>query len=226
MNRLNSRLALLLTIASMLAMVPAIGADVIAPSGSTTNLNPANAGDLPTGPILATLSGTFKGLLTGNPSGTYTTEVVRNGNGFLDFVYQFTNTGAKDSVDSVTMANFAGFTTDVFEMGPGQDADEASSTGLTPDDIKFFFSVGSDNDDVGPGQSSETLVIATNAIDFTNGIFTLQDGDTSSVAAFEPAGQTRITPEPGSMLLFGTGLSAVAATLRRRTKKAGARLTN
>lgn len=228
MKRLNFRQALLSTVAMIFAMVSAAGADVIGPGSTTTNLNPQTNADLPTGALLASITGTFTGALTGSPSGTYTAEVVTNASGFLDFVYRFNNTGSKDLVDSVTMSNFAGFMTDVFTdpnnlLGDGNDPDSASSTGTGPNVIKFFFTPDNDgdDDDVGPGQSSDTLVIATNASNFQPGIFTFQNGDTASVAAFQPTA----TPEPGSMLLFGTGLSAVAAALRRRTKKTVTRIS-
>lgn len=213
MKRVYFQAALLLTLAMMFAIVPGTRADIIAPGGSTTNLTPANPGDVPIGLPIASITGTFAGVITGSPSGSYTAQVFNNSNGFLDFVYQFSNTGAADVVDSVTMANFAGFLTDVFVQGSGKPPVSAESLGTNPNVIKFFFS-NSVNNDVGPGQSSNILVIATDATSFQNGVFTLQNGDTDSVVAFEP-----VVPEPSSMLLFGTGLSAVAATLRRRIKK-------
>ncbi len=220
MNRLNSRLALLLTVAMMFAMAPAAGANTVAPGGTTTNLS-ANPGDFPV-TLLTSISGTFAGVATGSPSGTYTASVFRNSNGFLDFVYHFNNTGNRDVVDSVTMSNFAGFTTDLFVFGPGQDPDFGSRTAGNPSVVKFLFTPDNDgdNDQVGPGMSSDTLVIATNATNWEPGLFTFQNGDTDTVRAFEPtSGVVRTIPEPSSMLLFGTGLSGLAATLRRRIKK-------
>lgn len=212
MNRLYSRLALLSSIALVFALVPSTRADIIGPGQSTTNLTPANPGDVPIGLPIASITGSFAGAITGNPSGSYIAQVFHNSNGFLDFVYQFSNTGASDFVDSVTMANFAGFMTDVFVQGAGNSPVLAESHGIDPNVIKFLFS-NAVNNDVQPGQSSNLLVIATDATAFTGGVFTLQDGDTASVRAFQPE-----VPEPNSILLFGTGLSACAAILRRRIR--------
>ncbi len=218
MNRLNFRLASLLMLAIMFALVPATRADNLAPGGVTTNLTPL-PGDLPIGPALGTLSGPFQGsLFGGNPTGNYVAQVFRNANGGLDFTYDFTVTGG--SVTTAAMATFLPsllgsiFRTDVFVLpGTGVTPSSASRTGAPGDFLAFQYVPNT----VNAGESSLTLVIATDAHQFNNeGILGLIGGDTASVRAFQPIGAP--IPEPSSMLLLGTGLSTVAATLRRRMK--------
>lgn len=212
MNRLYPRLALLLTLAMLLTFVPATRADTIGPGESTTNLTPL-PGDLPIGSALATISGAYVGAFVGTPTGTYTAEVFRNANGGLDFVYDFQN--ATGNVVSVSMSDFDNFTTDVFVTGTGNVPALASRPVASILNFSFV-GPGVDNT-VGPGQSSSTLVIATNAHQFGTGAFGLLGAGTATVQAFAPIGEP--IPEPSSMLLFGTGLSACAATLRRRIRK-------
>ena len=219
MKRLSSPLASLLALAVMFAIVPATRADNIAPGGVTTNLTPL-PGDLPTGSALDTLSGPFKGFFGGNPTGSYVAQVFRNSNGGLDFTYDFNVTGG--GVTAATMATFLPtllgsiFRTDVFFL-PGTGTvvpSSASRTAGTGDFLTFTYIPNTVND----GESSDTLVIATDAHQFNNqGILGLLGGDTASVRAFQPIGTP--IPEPSSMLLFGTGLSTLGATLRRRMKK-------
>jgi len=214
MNRLNSRLALLLTLAMMFAIVPATRADTITPGNSTSNLTPSNAGDLPIGPALASISGPFVGAFVGLPTGTYTAQVFRNGNGGLDFVYDFSVTTG--GVFAVSMSNFTGFTTDVFITGTGNAP--LFSSRPVESAVTFTFQSGAGDNSVGAGQSSATLIISTDAHQFGIGAFGLLGAGTATVQAFGPTGEP--IPEPSSMLLFGTGLSALAGTLRRITKHA------
>jgi PEP-CTERM motif len=70
---------------------------------------------------------------------------------------------------------------------------------------------------VSPGTTSTVLIIQTNATNFEPGAANIIDGSVASVGAFAPSGTTtRPTPEPSSLMLFGTGLLTVAGALRRK----------
>jgi hypothetical protein len=155
-------------------------------------------------------------------SGVLRSAVYRNASNTLDFYYQFSNaSGSADSVGRLTMTNFAGFTTDVgyrmddFDggglfLGGAQSALSAdrSSTGGT---IGFGFGVGGGQ--INPGETSASLVIRTNAVNYVAGSVTTQNGAVYTTAAFAPTGAP--VPEPGSYIMMGLGLIGLAA-LRRR----------
>lgn len=155
-------------------------------------------------------------------SGVLRTAVYRNASSTLDFYYQFSNSGGSaDSVGRLTMTNFAGFTTDVgYRMdnfdGAGLFLDgtqsalsaDRSSTGGT---IGFGFGPGSGQ--INPGETSASLVIRTNAVNYTAGSVTTQNGAVFTTASFAPTGGA--VPEPGTYLMMGLGLIGLAA-LRRR----------
>ena len=63
--------------------------------------------------------------------------------------------------------------------------------------------------------SAAVLMIQTNATDFASGRTNIIDGSVATVDTFEPTGRT-VTPEPSSVVLFGTGLLTAAGALRRR----------
>ncbi len=156
-------------------------------------------------------------------SGVIRTAVYRNAMNTLDFYYQFSNRSwSPDSVGRLTMTNFAGFTTDVgYRMdnfdGAGifTSASQAalsadrSSTGGT---VGFGFGVGSGQ--INPGETSGTLVIRTNAVNYTLGSVTTQNGAVYTASAFAPTGSN--IPEPGTYLMMGFGLIGMAALRRRK----------
>lgn len=156
-------------------------------------------------------------------AGVLRTAVYQNDGGTLDFYYQFASaTGSNyDSVGRLTMTNFAGFTTDVGYRMDNWDnggafvaatqsalSADRSSTGGT---IGFGFGAGSSKID--PGEISATLVIRTNATAYTTGSVTTQNGAVYTTASFAPT--TSAVPEPGTYVMMGAGLIALA-TLRRR----------
>ena len=142
------------------------------------------------------------------------------GAGDLDFVYQVSNsTSSTDAVGRVTAISFTGFGTDV-----GFTAAGASLPGglfvngsvapelvdrVSPGTVGFSFNF------FPPGETSTVLVIQTNASVFAPGKTNIIDGSVASVDTLEPTGRA-VTPEPSSVVLFGTGLLTAAGALRRR----------
>jgi len=152
---------------------------------------------------------------------SYDAWVGRNGGGTLDFIYQFTNSSSSNtSVDSTTHAVYDSFTTDVSYYQPGGDINPVLATRTSDGQtVKFFWKnpttgVGAD---VAPGQTSTIQVISTNAVYYTAGTYSFQDGVTANGVGFAPT----LVPEPSTMALVGLGaLGFVAYGLRRRVRTA------
>lgn len=172
--------------------------------------------------VLALNSTTFQNSTLG---GTARTAVVLdNTTGLLTFYYQFSSTGGAttpDDVNRIAMFNFTGFTTNVSQVTNGSvlgdgfvngtvasTTADRNATGAT---VGFNFAPGTFN----VGTTSLTFCIATNAVNFTTGNFSIQDGVNQNTPAFSPSAAT---PEPATMLLFGTGIAGLASRLRKRRK--------
>jgi hypothetical protein len=148
-----------------------------------------------------------------------------------DYYFQVVNAaGSADAIGRVTDRSFGLFTTDVFlrtdDAGGGGSAGFTAST-IAPVDIDRDISgqtVGWNFEKgvtpaLGPGKTSEILVIRVNSSDFSpNGQFNAIDGAVGSTLSFAPQQpQTPSSvPEPTSLLLLGTGLAALAMGMHRR----------
>ena len=176
---------------------------------------------------------------TVNPlSATVTETVFRDGSnlacpagGCLDFVYQFTDTtkGATNTfpgiIERLTAASYSGFLTDFgYVTGTGSNgtttadvAPQFFSRSQTPGDVVSF---SYELVNIQPGQTSDLLVIATNATNYaTNGTIGIQDGVAGSASGFSFS-PTAATPEPVSMGLLGGGLALLGIARMRKAKKA------
>lgn len=162
--------------------------------------------------LYPTLSGTFVGSTF---TATYTDSVYM-GNMFgandLSFVISVTNDSG-DSIESISTGMLSGsfgpFSLDVGYLTNGNLAPvNVSDTGTS---LHFSFVPGS----LAPGQTSDTLVVETSATLATVGGLSAQDTLAGNGSGYVP---TAATPEPGSLMLLGTGLFGGAATLLRRRR--------
>lgn len=152
----------------------------------------------------------------------YNENIYRGGTGSmcatcLDFVFNFSNiaTSGTDPILEFTIATFAGFNVSAdYVAGTGQAPTQAL---MTTNGVLNYAYDGSTG--VLPGQSSDTLVVYTNATNFVSGGLTFQDGATAidpGFVALGPTGSPAVTPEPSSLVLLGTGLVSFAGFARRK----------
>lgn len=159
-------------------------------------------------------------------TGTLRAAVYRNSlNNQLDFYYQyFNNAGSLDSISSIQMEQFGGFTTNVGFTSQDIDGTAGSAgkvnfsqTGMmvapsqasrpNANTVVFDFSSM-----IAPNSQSRILVIRTNAMNYTTGTTTILNGASASYATFAPTA----IPEPGTYALLGAGLIALGLIRRQR----------
>jgi hypothetical protein len=158
----------------------------------------------------------FTGINTVNGivfTGSLDTQVYADSGG-LDFVYQLSNnSNSLDSIERVASSGFSGYTTNAdYIAGTGAASPFLVSSSTSGDVIGFSFLSGAAA--ILPGQTSDTLVIKTDAMAFTNGSVSVSDGGIANVSSFSPVA----VPEPASAAIAAFGFSALA--LRRRQSKA------
>jgi hypothetical protein len=163
----------------------------------------------PGGSLVASTSGT---ITTPTFTASYTQWVWADPSnswcaGCLDFVYQFTNNGG-DANERFSMYSFAGFLVDVGTNPFGVHDPTTIDRSMLGPVIGFNFP---GSDEIAPGQSTPLLVIETNAVRFTNGFASAQDGTAGFGFAYAPLA----VPEPSSLALMGGGLSVFGFLLRK-----------
>jgi hypothetical protein len=165
---------------------------------------------------------------TPNWSGTARAAVVRSATDApLDFYYQVTNNAnSTDAIGRITASDFApSVTTNVFQtaaaFGPFSAGSQSSSSGDrgTLGTVGFSFAPGATfTGKIDPGETSNTMIIRTNATEFTNGFMGILNGTGAFAPAFQPTTLVGVIPEPGTIALLASGLLAMGGVARRRRK--------
>ncbi len=199
---------LVVLLAFMLACLTSAQASILS-VGATAPPSPL----FPSGPTLASTSGT---ITTPTFTDTYQTWVQADpSNTFcancLDFIYVFTNDGPAVN-QRFSMSSFAGFMVDAGTDPFGVHDPITVSRSLTAGGPVVSFNFDQFGDGILPGQTTVDLVIETNALQYTTGYLSAQDGTAGSGTGFEPLASV---PEPTSLMLMGTGLLALGGFLRK-----------
>ena len=206
------------------AFAPSANATLLSPGGGCF-LTCTSISTLPAGTVIANT-----GVETGTPAGTIDyTATLRSivyretATGNLDFLYQYTITASTGDVpDQLEVSSFDHWITNgqilttggiggmVAGTGNANNVETRTSTGNTINFLWLNVAPFIVDPPVGVGQTSDILVVETNAKDYTIGQATLQDGGVEAFQAFEPG------PEPAGIVLFGTAAALTAFLLRRR----------
>ncbi len=168
----------------------------------------------PTGTTLVSTSGT---ITTPTFSANYTTWVQRDPNNTfcvncLDFIYVYTNLGP-DVNERYTMSSFAGFMVDAGTNPFGTHDPTTVDRSASANGRVIGFNFDQFGDEMAPGQTTVNLIIETNAVTWTTGFLSAQDGTAGSGVGFAPLAAI---PEPASLMLLGGGILAAGGFLRKR----------
>ena len=163
-------------------------------------------------------------------AGSLAVAVYRNTGGTLDFYYQFSRTGAgttnSDAVESITGANFAGYSVDAFFSDADLDGAGIFTASNNPGAAATarrnldggVVGVNFDpSNPLGGTEVSATYIFRTNARDYAPGTFGVLDGSSLQGTAYQPTGAV---PEPATWAMFILGFGAAGTALRRNRKQA------
>ena len=169
--------------------------------------------------------------------GTLAEGVYQEAGGVLDFVYQFTEMNPAVGLSSVSLASYAGSTTDVNyslvtptanpgtpplfsapTAAPGVVPIQATRTGLNGSLINYTFNDGTIAAGGDAGTESAVLIIRTNATTFGAGSYAVQNSFNQTLFGFFAP-----TPEPRLAGLAMVALFGMVAFFIRRRK---AQVTN
>jgi len=181
--------------------------------------------------LLGSVSGTFdsSGPFGASWDGTYTAAVYKGatvGNGecaaCLTFLYQYTDSSAQNgytgSISNTTATSFAGFQTVVgySTVAPTNNAGFSNSGSVAPSTVDRLTNptVEWDYAAFNPGMTSDIMVVETTATSYLPGVTAGIGEVTASVSAFG-ATSLQTTPEPTTMVLFGSALVGLGLIRKR-----------
>jgi len=194
-------ISMLAVLLALICLAPAGYANVLAPGGS-------GAPDLLTEPGTAVTGVLATPISTGTYTGTLYSQVDVETGGTLDFLYELVVATGPDAVNRLTVTDFAGYTTDVGDLGFGgidPTAVDRSNSGGT---VGFLF--GNEPNGITAGEQSDVLIIKTNAKTYGVGTGETIDGSVFQGGAYAPS------PEPASVGLLLGGLFGIGLIVARK----------
>ena len=195
----------------MISSALAIGAMSAAPS-SANPLPVGSSGIMPDpfGNITGVVVASILGKPFGSPtvSGTYSTEVISTATG-LDFLIQITASTTSEPLATISTGEYpasiipdAGYlTTGSTAGGLTSAAGDVAPVNMARPSAAIDFNFSPPPGFIGPGQTSDVLVLETTATTFTTGSIGIIDSTTATVAGFAPV--------PGPIV--GAGLPGLVA---------------
>jgi hypothetical protein len=190
--------AITLTLVSSSSATPLVPGGILYPAP----LGASNLGSLIATNVVPFTSPTYTGILTSEVFQGDATNPL----GGLTFVYQIQNTSPfPGEINRLTVNSFAGFATNAVYsnasgvLAPGY-IDRSIGTGET---IGFSFAeIPLGFGSLQPTDTSDLLIVYTNASSFAATLASVIDGSVAQVPSFAP---TSVIPEPGTMLLATLG---------------------
>jgi len=178
--------------------------DILTVGAGSTLVTPTVSGVISPG----TFTANYTESVYSDPSNTFCA-------GCLDFVYTVNNTGGSGVIERVTGFSYDTVVmTDVgYETGTGSNAPSTVDRSANGNVVGFNF-LGTA--EINPGQTSDTLVIETNARSWTTGLVSIQDGSAGTSNGLAPSS----VPEPVSMGMLGGGLALLGIARWRRATRA------